>query len=137
MYNNINRTLDNIKKSGLFEIEQLGVIEYAIYRPELSIESIKLIINPAIPSQYMSMYVRLMIRGIDVRKYIKKNWELIQIPVIDLENAIIAENREKQDSKTNTPTENITIQDIKDAIVTIEYPSINKPKQKINKRNIK
>lgn len=136
MYNNINKTLNNIKKSGLFEIEQLGVIEYAIYRPELSIESIKLIINPAIPSQYMSMYVRLMIKGIDVRKYIKKNWELIQIPVIDLENAIMAENRGKQELNNNTTTENTPIQDIKDAIITIEYPRINKPKQKIKGNNL-
>lgn len=113
MYNNINKVLENIKKSGLFEIEQLGVIEYAIYRPELSIENIKLIINPNIPSEYMSMYVRLMIHGIDVRKYVKKNWELIEIPVVDLEKTIIAENKS-----------------------TIENKSvISQPKQRIIRRN--
>ena len=128
MYN-INEALDNIRKSGLFEMEQIGVIEFAIYRPEISVEAVKLIINPTIPSKYMSMYVRLMIKGIDVRKYIKRNWELIEIPVPDLEKAIIAENKDKIDIKNASITEEVI--DIKSAIVTEETPKIN-----IKKRNI-
>lgn len=101
----INNKLENIKKSGLFTIDQIGVIEYAIYIPGINID---LILNPTIPSEYMSMYIRLMLKGIDVTKYIKRNWELIEIPVVDLEKTILSENK------------NV----------------IDKPKQKVIRRNI-
>ena len=125
MYN-INEALDNIRKSGLFEMEQIGVIEFAIYRPEISVEEVKLILNPTIPSKYMSMYVRLMIKGINVKKYIERNWELKEIPVYDLEKAIIAENKDKIDINKATVTEEVI--DIKNAIVTEEKPKIKKLK---------
>ena len=125
MYNNINQTLKNIRNSGLFEIEQIRVIEFAIFRPEINVETLKLIINPTIPSEYMSMYVSLMIKGIDVRKYIKRNWELMEIPVSNLEEAIIAENKQLRDIKEAT----VTISDPRDincAAVTEEKPKIKR-----------
>ena len=125
MYN-INETLDRIKKSGLFKMEQLGVIEFAIYRPEISVEEVKLILNPTIPSKYMSMYVRLMIKGINVKRYIERNWELKEIPVPDLEKTIIAENKDKIDINKATVTEEVI--DIKSSIVTEEKPKIKKLK---------
>lgn len=85
----INWKLDRIKKSGQFSMEQIGVIYYAMGIIGINDD---LIINPTIPSEYMSMYVRLMQLGIDVTKYIKKNWQLTEIPVYDLESAIMAEN---------------------------------------------
>ena len=133
MINNIDTKLELLKRNGNFSMEQIRVIKYA-----MGIIGINenLIINPEIPSEYMSMYIRLMIQGIDVTKYIKNNWKLIEIPVYDLEKAIIAENRGKQELNNNTTTENTPIQDIKDAIITIEYPRINKPKQKIKGNNL-
>lgn len=89
MYN-INDRISELRKSGLFTIEQIRVIEYASFIPEIDVD---LIINPTIPSEYMSMYVKLMIKGIGVTKYIKNNWRLIEIPVNDLYSAIIAENK--------------------------------------------
>ena len=126
MYNRINETLENIKKDGLFKSDQFSVIEFAIYRPEISVEEVKLILNPTIPSKYMSMYVRLMIKGINVKKYIERNWELKEIPVYDLEKAIIAENKDKID--INKATVTVEVIDIKNAIVTEEKPKIKKLK---------
>ena len=86
---NINTKLEMIKRDGNFSLEQLRVIKYA-----MGIIGINenLIINPEIPSEYMSMYIRLMQVGIDTTKYIKKNWELQEIPVYDLEGAILSEH---------------------------------------------
>lgn len=85
----INKKFEKIKRSGQFSIEQIGVIYYAMGIIGINDD---LIIDPNIPSEYMSMYVRLMQLGIDVTKYIKKNWQLMEIPVNDLESAIMAEN---------------------------------------------
>lgn len=91
MINNIDTKLELLKRNGNFSMEQIRVIKYA-----MGIIGINenLIINPEIPSEYMSMYIRLMIQGIDITKYIKNNWKLIEIPVYDLEKAIIAENKD-------------------------------------------
>ena len=95
MYN-INDRISELRKSGLFTLEQIRVIEYASFIPEIDVD---LIINPTIPSEYMSMYVKLMIKGIDVTKYIKNNWRLIEIPVNDLYSAIVAENKDLINNK--------------------------------------
>lgn len=87
--NMLDERLDIIKKSGLFTLEQIRVINYAM--GVIGINE-KLIINPLIPSEYMSMYIRLMQIGIDITKYININWQLEEIPVYDLENAILAEH---------------------------------------------
>ena len=84
-----NKKIENLKRSGQFTIEQIGVIKYAMGIIGIN-ENI--IINPEIPSEYMDMYIRLMQIGIDVTKYIKNNWALIEIPVYDLENAILSEH---------------------------------------------
>lgn len=125
MYN-ISETLDRIKKSGLFKMEQLGVIEFAFYQLEISTDNLKLIINPNIPSDYMEIYIRLMIKGIDVTKYIMNQWQLKDIQPKDLEKTIIAENKDKIDINKATVTEEVI--DIKSAIVTEEKPKIKKLK---------
>lgn len=118
----INKTLENIKKDGLFKSDQLSVIEYAMYRTEITKEAMELIIDPTIPSDYMSMYVHLMIRGIDVKKYIKRNWALMEIPVPDLEKTIIAENSKLINLSKANITESDSLVNIKSAKVTEEKP---------------
>ena len=85
----IDTKLEIIKRSGQFSMEQMRVIKYAMCLIGINED---LIINPDIPSEYMSMYIRLMQVGIDITKYIKKNWELQEIPVYDLEGAILSEH---------------------------------------------
>lgn len=85
----IDTKLEIIKRSGQFSMEQMRVIKYAMCLIGINED---LIINPDIPSEYMSMYIRLMQVGIDTTKYIKKNWELQEIPVYDLEGAILSEH---------------------------------------------
>lgn len=87
--NSLEKDLNEIKKSGLYSLEQRRIIEYA-----MGIVGIneKLIINPLIPSEYMSMYIRLMQIGIDITKYVNINWKLEEIPAYDLEGAILAEH---------------------------------------------
>lgn len=85
----IDTKLEIIKKSGQFSMEQMRVIKYAMCIIGINED---LIINPDIPSEYMSMYIRLMQVGIDITKYLKKNWELMEIPVYDLEGAILSEH---------------------------------------------
>ena len=105
MIYNIQTKLENIKRNGNFTRDQLRVIEFAMGIVGINED---LIINPEIPSEYMSMYIRLMIRGIDVRKYIiQRNWELKEITVFDVEKTIIAENQSKQD--IITPNSNSSI----------------------------
>lgn len=87
--NNLEKQLNDIKKSGLYSLEQRRNIEYAMGIIGINEQ---LIINPLIPSEYMIMYIRLMQIGIDITKYININWQQEEIPAYDLENAILAEN---------------------------------------------
>lgn len=90
-YNNIyDKELRNFKN--ICSLEQMSVINYAIYRPEISIEDLKLMISCGVPVDYMRMYINMIIIGIDVTKYVKNNWKLMEILVDDLESAILSEH---------------------------------------------
>lgn len=82
-----------IKKDDAFDLEQKRAIKYAMGIIGINED---LIVNPDIPSDYMDMYIRLMIKGIDVTKYIDNQWRLKDINAEDLERAIMAENQGKK-----------------------------------------
>ena len=75
MYYDINKEIYCLKESGLFTMEQIRVINYAIFIPEIDV---KIIINPFISSEYMTIYVELMKCGINVRPFINEEYHLTE-----------------------------------------------------------
>ena len=70
-YITINNKINELKNSGLFDQKQLDAIKYASYIPNVDE---KILINPNISSEYMTMYTNLAKKGIDIKKYIDNNW---------------------------------------------------------------
>lgn len=89
----INDALNKLKKSGLYSLEQMSALEYAIFLPNVNFE---LLLNPSISADYMVVYAKLMSNGIDVTKYIENHWRFKDISVQDLEKTILAENSLKK-----------------------------------------
>ncbi len=117
----LDKKIEDIKRSEAYTLEQIRTIKYAM--GIIGIDE-DLIMDPNIPSDYMDMYIRLMKKGIDVRKYIN-NWELNNKTVCDLEKYIIDENKNKEDIKNVTVLESTPVEDIKKAIVTVAIPEMD------------
>ena len=129
----IKKKRNIIKRDDAFDLEQKRSIKYAMWVIGINED---LIVNPNIPSDYMDMYIRLMIKGIDVTKYIVNQWRLKDIKAEDLERAIMAENQGKKDLNDANKTRCTPIQVIESDVVTEECTDLQNTKQKVMRRNI-
>lgn len=85
----INKTISDLK-NGQYSLEQIGILEYAIYK--YGLESVTPIMKPSISNDYMNMFVKFMEQGIDVTPYVSNVWKT---PVQELEQQIKVENPPK------------------------------------------
>lgn len=93
----INKTIAELRKSGLYDSSQMTAIEYALYNP--GINASLLINNANIPGEFMSIYAFLMQNGIPVDNYITQEWhktEEGQLQLIMMYRQIQKQNKQKK-----------------------------------------
>lgn len=98
-YLNINNRIEQLKKSGRFNSQQISVLTYASYIIGFDVN---LIINPTIPSEYMTMYIRLANQGVDITKYICKNCHVTDYSANQLYHIILAHHNGYDVSSINS-----------------------------------
>lgn len=108
-FQEVQKELEELEKSRLYSPEQLQIIKYAAYRRDFD-ET--LLFNPAMPSEYMEMYVQLKtMRKIDIKYYILENWHLLGFSPKQLYLLIIAH---AQNIDISRITSNMSEEEIKE-----------------------
>ena len=116
----IDGALKRFKK--ICTLEQMRVINYAIYQQKISIEDLEFMVLNNVSGEDMSIYVDLMLLGIDVKQYIKNNWKE-ENAINDLKNMV--ESKKKINKKNFNNTLNKDKLDINNATITVIEPKID------------
>ncbi len=72
-YQKIQMEIKALEKSNLYQSEQLETIKYAMYAIK-DRDFLYLLTDPSIPNEFMTMYISLNTRKINVKKYIEEKW---------------------------------------------------------------
>lgn len=106
-YQTVFKKMDELRKTGMYNEEQLEVIRYMCYDPKFNVD---LILDPSISNDMMLNYYKLATqKKIDVSKYINEKWHLKGFSDKQLYYVIDADNK-GQDISDITP--NMSIEEI-------------------------